>query len=193
MKRKFIPLDKLQIFDSMHTETENGFNVDEAKDGQSTENHIQGIEYIKSIIKNGQKVLPPLVLENNLGELIRLDGFKRCMAFRELGYKSIEAFVCTYDEYIHSDYIPFRNGKMRAWKGGQFDDTNQKRFSLFEGKETEDSSYENVYSLFKSPDGSGLQIELCEAFHIHWGEVGKNRLILGRNDFITLASTIAKI
>lgn len=193
MKRKFLELDKLQIFDEMHHPKMEGFYVDEEKDGQTTEQHKEGIEYIKNIIKNGQKVLPPLVLENNLGEFIRLDGFKRCMAFKELGFKIIEAFVCSQWEYDHAEYIPFRNGKMRCWKGGQYDDENKCKFPLLEGAEKENFDYENIKFLFKSENGSGLRIELCEAIHIHFGEIGKNRIIVGRKDFIKLAEAIQKI
>lgn len=191
MIRKFIPLDKLQIFDEMHRLDGNSFIVDQARDGQSTEEHKAGIEYMKSIIQNGQKVLPPLVLEDEYGEYIRLDGFKRCMAMKELGFKNIEAFVCNVEEYRKAEYIPFRNGKMRCWKGGQYDDDNNQKFPLLQ--ESEQFNYENIDFLFKSPKHDGLRIELCEGIHVHWGEYGKNRLMLGRNDFIKLAEAIAKI
>lgn len=193
MKRKFIPLSKLQIFDEMHMQKGDSFVVDKEKDGETTEQHIEGIQYIKSIIQAGQKVLPPLVLENNLGEFIRLDGFKRCMAFKELGFELIEAFVCNQWEYDHAEYIPFRNGKMRCWKGGQYDDENKRKFPLLEGNEAREFDYEKVHFLFKSSDHFGLRIEFCEAFHIHFGDYGKNRIILGRADFIKLAQAIEKI
>ncbi len=191
MKRKFISLSKLQIFDDLHKQNGADFEVDEKKDGQTTQQHREGIEYIKTIIKNGQKVLPPLVVEIMEDDYRRLDGFKRCMAFKELGFESIEAFVCTRDEYDHADYIPYRNGKMRCWKGGQYDDTNNVRFPLLE--EDEKFDYNKLKFLYKSPNGDGLRIELCEGIHIHWGEVGKNRIIVGRNDFIKLATAISKI
>lgn len=193
MKRKFISLEKLEIYDAMHQKSGDSFIVDAEKDGQTTEDHKKGIEYIKAIILQGQKVLPPLVAEIMEGEYVRLDGFKRCMAFKELGFTMIEAFVCDRFEYDHADYIPFRNGKMRCWKGGQFDDLNGRRFPLLEGNEKKEFKYEDLHFLYKSSSGSGLRIELCEAVHIHWGEVGKNRLILGRTDFIKLAQAISKI
>ncbi len=193
MKRKFIPLDNLQIYDEMHIRNGESFIVDREKDGQTTEEHKAGIEYIKNIIKSGQKVLPPLVVEIMDGDFLRLDGFKRCMAFKELGFKNIEVFVCNYQEFNHADYIPFRNGKMRCWKGGQYDDTNQCKFPLLEGAEKENFKYDEVEFLYKSENGSGLRIELCEAVHIHFGEVGKNRLILGEKDFVKLATAISKI
>ncbi len=177
----------------MHMKDGDSFVVDEKKDGQTTEQHKEGTEYIKNIIRNGQKILPPLVYENILGEYIRLDGFKRCIAFKELGFKIIEAFVCTQWEYDHAEYIPFRNGKMRCWKGGQFDDTNNVRFPLLEENETEKFNYDEVKFLYKSPDHFGLRIEMCEAVHIHFGDYGKNRIILGRNDFLKLAEAISKI
>lgn len=193
MKRRFINLKKLKIYDEMHQQDGDSFIVDEEKDGQTTLQHKEGIEYIKTIIKNGQKVLPPLVVEIMEGDYIRLDGFKRVMAFKELGFETIEAFVCSRWEYDHADYVPFRDGKMRCWKGGQFDDENKVRFPLLEENEKENFKYEDLKFLYKSNDGSGLRIELCEAVHIHWGEVGKNRFILGRNDFIKLAEAIKKI
>lgn len=193
MKRKFIELDKLQIYDDLHLKKGDTFEVDEKRDGQTTKQHKEGIEYIKKIIKNGQKILPPLVAEIYEGEYIRLDGFKRIMAYKELGFKTIEAFVCSQWEYNHADYIPFREGKMRCWKGGQFDDTNNRRFPLLEGGELAEFNYQDTEFLYKSDNGAGLQIELCEAIHIHFGEVGKNRIIVGREDFIKLATAIKKI
>lgn len=190
MKRKFIPLDELHIYDEMHYPVGDSFEVDEKKDGQSTQAHKDGIEFVKSIIQNGQKVLPPLVAEVAEG-YVRLDGFKRVMAMKELGFKNIEAFVCSQWEYDHADYVPFRDGKMRCWKGGQYDDQNQKRFPLLE--EEPEFNYDKINFLYKSPNGDGLRIELCEGVHVHWGEVGKNRLILGRKDFIKLAEAISKI
>jgi len=53
------------------------------------EEHRSGIEFIKSEIKNGVKIRPILV--NTEGQ--RLDGFKRYMAFLELGFEEIWCFV----------------------------------------------------------------------------------------------------
>lgn len=194
MIRKFIPLKKLKIYDELHQiQADGSFVVDKDKDGQSTEEHREGIDYIKSIIKNGQKILPPLVLEDVLGDFIRLDGFKRCIAMKELGFENIEAFVCNEEEYRRAEYIPFRNGKMRCWKGGQFDDENGVKFPLLEGEEKPEFNYDDVIFLFKSPNGDGLRIELADCVHVHWSVCGKYRLTLGRRDFLELAEAISSI
>lgn len=194
MKRKWIQLDKVAIYDEMHVLQPDGtFVVDETKDGQTTEQHREGIDYIKSVIQNGQKVLPPLVVEHSWGEYTRLDGFKRCLAFKELGFEQIEAFVCDEEEYRQALYVPFRDGKMRCWKGGQYDDENNRKFPLFEGGETDEFNYDDVKFLYKSPNGDGLRIELCECIHVHFGLCGQYRFALGRKDFEQLAEAISKI
>jgi hypothetical protein len=54
--------------------------------------HREGIDFIKEEIKNGVKIRPILV--NQEGQ--RLDGFKRYMAFKELGFARI---VCVVDPF----------------------------------------------------------------------------------------------
>lgn len=189
MRRLFIPLANVDPFDWMHFPCGDDFKVDAEADGQTTEQHKEGIEYIKKVIREGQKVRPILVADNEDGTYKRLDGFKRFWAQKELGEKFIEAFVCSAEEFRRTDIIPYGNGEMRCWHGGQ----PKEEHGLFEGGESESFKYDDVEFLYKSPDGSGLRIEACEAIHIHWGEAGKQRFIVGRKDFEALAEAIAAI
>lgn len=191
MKRLFIPLNKIQIYDEMHELQEDGsFIVDEKKDGKSTEEHLKGIEYIKSVLREGKKIMPILVRDNERGFYNRLDGFKRCIAYKELGYKNIEAFVCDLGEYACRKRIPFLDGEMTCFKGGQ----PKEVYPLFEGKQTgEEFDYDKITFLYKSENPHGLRIEMDENVHIHFGEYGKHRLAVGREDFIKLAEAIIKI
>jgi hypothetical protein len=196
MKRLFIPLGKIQIYDEFHRlQPDGNFEVDFKKDGKSTEEHRQGIEYIKSVLKKGKKIRPILVVDNEDGTFFLLDGFKRSIAYKELNYKNVEAFVCDRLEYFirrdnPEETIPYDVGKMWAGKGGQ----PKEVYSLFEGKQTEgEFKYDDLIFLYKSENPAGLRIEIDENIHIHWGEFGKNRLALGRKDFIQLAEAISKI
>jgi len=53
------------------------------------EDHKSGIARCKEMIKAGKKLRPILVASNGQ----RLDGFKRYMAHKELGHKTIEVIV----------------------------------------------------------------------------------------------------
>lgn len=189
MKRLFVPLAHVDPFDWMHQPDGDGFKVDAEADGQTTEQHRAGIDYIKSVIQAGQKVRPVLVADNGDGSYTRLDGFKRFWAHKELGEEFIEAFVCTPDEFRDTVSIPYGDSEIRCWHGGM----PKEEFGLFEGKEKENFNYDEVEFLYKSPDGSGLRIEACEAIHIHFGEAGKYRFIVGRKDFEALADAISRI
>lgn len=71
------PIDSIQPYDSGHLP------------GHIDKEHRDGIEYCKKLIKNGERIRPIVV--NSNGQ--RTDGFKRYMAFKELGYKKIECLV----------------------------------------------------------------------------------------------------
>lgn len=191
MKRRFIPIDKLEIFDDMHILQEDGsFVVDEERDGQSTQSHIDGINYVKQVIENGQKIMPILVRDNHDGTYQRLDGFKRAMAQKELGYKFIEAFICATPEYEGAEEIPFLNSKMRCYHGGQ----PKENYALFEGGEKPEFNYGETLFLYKNDEKPhGLRIEVSDCIHVHWGEFGRYRLALGERDFLQLAEAISKI
>lgn len=190
MKRKYIPLDDIIIHDEMHIfQPDGSFIVDEEKDGQTTQQHRDGIEYIKEILKKGQKIRPILVLEHSTGVFTRLDGFKRCVAYQELGYKNVEAFVCSEEDYRERKIFPYNGGEMRCWKGGQ----EKEHHSLFEGGERPNFDYDKVIFLYKSSDPAGLRIEVSETIHCHWGQFGRYRLSLGRKDFIELAKAVSAI
>lgn len=189
MIRRWIPLKDVNPFDNMHSANGESFSVDEQADGQSLEQHLKGIEYIKGVIIGGQKVRPILVRDDEDGSYQRLDGFKRYWAHKELGEQFIEAFVCTVDEYRRAVEYDYGNGKIRAWHGG----LPKEDFGLFEGAASEQFNYESLVFLFKSANPAGLRIELDECIHVHWGEYGKQRLTLGRKDFEALAEVISQI
>lgn len=188
MKRLWIPLKKTEIFDHMHWMQDGNLVVDEEKDGQSLEKHLEDIKYIKQVLEEGKKVRPILVRDNEDGTYTRLDGFKRCMAHIELGYPLIEAFVCSQEEYRRSEIYPYANHEIRCWHGGQ----EKEHLGLFE-EGAENMSYEDTIFLYKSESANGLRIEVAECIHVHWGDCGKYRLALGRKDFEELAKAIISI
>ena len=191
MIRRFIPLKQLEIYDEFHTlQPDGSFIVNKEKDGKTTEEHRQGIDYIKEVLKRGKKIRPVLVVDNEDGTFKLLDGFKRCIAQKELNYKNIEAFVCNQIEYSLCQRVPYDNGEMWCGKGGQ----PKEVYSLFEGKQTENEfNYDDIVFLYNSPNPDGLKIEIDENIHIHWGKFGQYRLALGKQDFINLAEAISKI
>ena len=107
------------------------------------------------------------------------------MAHKALGLKYIEAFICSQAEYKDAVFVPFLDKQMRAWKGGQAHED----YKLFEGCEGPDSTYDKVKFLYK---GEHLRIEVCECLHIHFGELGRYRIELGRRDFLLIADALEK-
>lgn len=192
MKRLWLPLKNIQIYDEMHFQTPEGWDVDVEKDGNTKEEHQVGIEYIKEQIRKSVKIRPILVAEDGYGGFIRLDGFKRCMAHLELQERFIEAFVCSEDEFRRQVRVPYLHGEMFAYKGGQ---PKEIYTSVAEGYEKEgDFDYDKVEFLYKDDNRPhGLRIEACESIHCHWGEYGKYRIGMGREDFIQLATAISSI
>lgn len=175
MKRQFIPLEKLDIYDQFHYQSGDSFEVNEKLDGNNTEYHKQGVDLVKHILQDGKKVRPVLVLQKG-DRYSLLDGFKRARAHLELGYTIIEALVC--------DQIDERGiclGETRCFKGGQSE------MSWFE------NNAEKEEILYWSGDVEKLRIEMSENIHVHWGLYGKYRLALSIEEFTNLAEAIAKI
>ena len=193
MYRRWIPIEKLSMFDEFHFETEDGWDVDVERDGKTKEEHQQGIEYLKGLIKKSAKIRPILVhnIWDEDKEYRLLDGFKRAMAHKESGERFVEAFVCTHTEVTNSVFVPYLHDEMRAEKGGQMKETFPK---ATEGYEQEDFNYETQEFLYKNPDKPhGIRIELAESIHCHWGDYGRYRLGMGRTDFLQLAEAISSI
>lgn len=78
-----IPIAQIDPYDFAHPD---GFET-------SDEEHREGIEKIKQLIKDGTPILPILVKNAVENKYIRMDGFKRFMAFKELGYEVIDCYV----------------------------------------------------------------------------------------------------
>ena len=72
-----VPIEMIQPYDAGHRP----LAIDDE--------HRKGIEHIKKLIKAGARIRPILV--SSRGQ--RLDGFKRYMAFLELGHPTVECFV----------------------------------------------------------------------------------------------------
>lgn len=183
MIRQFIKLDNLQIYDEFHMQDGDSFKVNVALDGNTTEYHVEGIKIIKDVLEKGVKILPILVYESGERYYL-LDGFKRCIAHKELDSTLIEAFVCTFQEYKEKAAIPLGNKVMVAYKGGQ----NYEVFGLYEGNAGKEDEI-----LYWNGDVEGLRIEFAENIQIHWSSYGRYRLSLGDKEFIQLAEAISKI
>lgn len=95
--RVMVPIDWVQPYDAGHR----CLAIDDE--------HRAGIEKCKELILSGKKIRPIHVSIDG----IRLDGFKRYMAFKELGYKEIEAIVDPFPEMkgqqAHQSWIDDEN------------------------------------------------------------------------------------
>ena len=183
MKRLWLKLNTIQIYDDFHTKDGDGYVVNQELDGNTTEYHQEGVKVIKQVLGEGLKIRPILVQEHVPGEYKLLDGFKRARAHEELGMGIIEAFVCSNVEVDHHQEIPYENDFMYCSKGGQ----RYEKFGLFEaGAKDEEILYWNGKT-------DGLRIEVSEMIHVHWGNFGRYRFALGRRDFLILAEAIASI
>ena len=80
LERKKIPLEQIDPYDHGHGEVPDAV-------------HREGIDCIKELIKKGKKIYPILVRPLPDGKYKRLDGYKRFMAIKELGFKEIECFI----------------------------------------------------------------------------------------------------
>jgi hypothetical protein len=185
MKRRWVFIEDIDPWDYMHFQSDNeyGFDVSEKDDGKSLRQHIEEIDYIAGVLTKGQKIMPILITELPGGKYKKLDGFKRLMAHKKAGNGLIECFICTPEELEGCASYEYMGMPMECRLGGQ--NKGDFRFPLFEGGELpNEPTIQEIKTLYF---GTSIRIELCENFHIHWGELGKYRLELGRRDFLELA------
>ncbi len=180
-KRKFVKLDNIDVWDKCHTKKDDGtFDVWVEKDGKSLEEHLEGIKYFKKQLLEGNKILPPLVLEKEDGKYDKLDGFKRIMAYKELGvWDTIEVFVC--NKRSKENRVMCAGKEMVCKSGGQSHKRFKKSLEGDEGKPPK----ETILSR-----GKDIRLELRENIHLHWGKKGKSRVVMGKRDFELLANAI---
>lgn len=181
-KRKYIELSKIALhtpqeiqgspeYDwgkSFHVLKGDGsFEVNEVTDGKTTQEHIDGIAYIKTVLESGAKILPPLVFDNQDGTYSKVDGFKRLMAYKELGYRNVECFVTVNpdDRQSYKDYP-----------------------NILEGGES--TVEDDVMFLAR---GESLRLEWRENIHMHFGKGGRWRFALGLKDFNSLHDMFQEI
>lgn len=182
MKRQWIELDKINPYDGIHVKDGDWFDVP-YPDPKDKKEHEEGIEYIKQKILDGVKIMPILVQETYNG-YEKLDGFKRYMARKALGFKAIECFVCEPKD--EGKEFNFDGNKLTCATGGQ----SYERFPLVEYDEAEEQNNGLPGFINYLYKGKSLRIELREAIHLHWGEGGRNRMLLGKRDFETLGKAI---
>ena len=190
MIRKWCLTSEVNPFSFMHFRSDNeyGFDVRAGNDGQSLEEHVNGIKYIEGVIKGGQKTTPILV-EEGTNEYKLLDGFKRYMAIKHIGNPVVECFVVTPEEVAVKKQFKYMGLTMEAVLGGQsYFDT---RIPLIEGKDTvSEPGLEQIDTLYH---GEHIRIEYSECFHLHFGDHGKYRLKLGMGDFIAFCESFAEV
>lgn len=87
-----IPIDKIDPFDPGHRKNGDTFDC-----GKKQQEHVDGVDYIKRMLRENKKILPVAVFKTEDGRYKRLDGFKRFWAYKELGYEHVKCAVMKYD------------------------------------------------------------------------------------------------
>lgn len=129
MKRQWIKIEDIDPWDIFHQPDGDWFKI-VVPDPKDQKQHEDEIKYVKQKILDGVKIMPILVQETRDG-FKKLDGFKRYMARKSLGFKTIEAFVCEpKDEGREFNYD---GKKLICQIGGQ----SYERFPLVEYDENE--------------------------------------------------------
>ena len=91
---KEIKLSQIDPYDAGHKEKNDYFDC-----GEEQSDHIEGINLVKELIQKGRKIRPIAIVWNKERQIyIRMDGFKRYWAYKELKLKSISCYILK--EYI---------------------------------------------------------------------------------------------
>lgn len=89
-----IKLSEIDPFDDGHKEIEGYFDC-----GDETAIHAIGIAQIKKFISEGGEIMPIAVcFDAEKNKYVRMDGFKRFWAYKELGKEEIECYI--FNEYV---------------------------------------------------------------------------------------------
>ena len=185
MKREYHKIDEIDAYDEFHVADGDGFKVIK-RDPQGYAEHRTGVDDMKKLLMHGVKFMPILVQRRADGTLKRLDGFKRWQAHKELGIPLIETFTCEPGE--EGKTFNYNGTELICKSGGQ----SYRRFpSIVEYGEDPNQKVDSgiIVVLY---GGRSFRIEYREAIHVHWGENGRNRIILGRRDFDLLADTFER-
>lgn len=184
MRREWVMLDDVDLYDDLHQLRDGVLWVD-PKDGKTAAEHEAGIEWMVGLLHDGVKLMPPLLLRLESGRFKKLDGFKRIHAHLRAGHRLLEAFVAEPEDLGKA--FPYDGLTLHARMGGQ---TYRKWRKVTEYEEPVDQHTGDGHVEFLYDSGAGFRIELREAIHVHWGPRGRNRLLLGRQDFDALTDAI---
>jgi len=90
-----IPLSEINEYDDGH-------------DMMPDDEHRKGIDDIKKLIHQGKHITPILIRHNKSARTSyeRLDGYKRYMAFKELGFKTIDCYLDDEASYGGQTGVP---------------------------------------------------------------------------------------
>lgn len=113
MVRQWVNIADIDIYDDIHQLVHGKLMVDFRRDGKTTEQHLKEIQQIKPIIQSGKRIMPVLLTKQG-NRYKKLDGFKRCMAYKELGREQIEAFVC-----VPGETMEYQGQTIVCKRGGQ--------------------------------------------------------------------------